>query len=133
MNFITSSQKEAIDLRKRLNFFIVPMVNPDGVVVGNTRTSAAGKDLNRQFLLANRDLYPEVALVKEFARKLHNRHGIFMYLDFHGHSRKKNTFFYGPAYAISEPNYYKSRILPKIIEKVNSNFSFNSCSFVIDE
>ena len=64
MNFITSSQKEAIDLRKRLNFFIVPMVNPDGVVVGNTRTSAAGKDLNRQFLLANRDLYPEVALVK---------------------------------------------------------------------
>jgi len=30
------------------------MVNPDGVIIGNTRTSAAGKDLNRQFLLANR-------------------------------------------------------------------------------
>lgn len=40
------------------------MVNPDGVVLGNTRTSAAGKDLNRQFLVASRELYPEVALVK---------------------------------------------------------------------
>lgn len=56
-----------------------------------------------------------------------------MYLDFHGHSRKKNTFFYGPAYTISEPNYYKCRILPKLIEKVNSNFRFHSCSFGIDE
>lgn len=56
-----------------------------------------------------------------------------MYLDFHGHSRKKNTFFYGPAYGISEPNYYKSRIFPKMIEKINSNFRFHSCSFNIDE
>jgi hypothetical protein len=56
-----------------------------------------------------------------------------MYLDFHGHSRKKNTFFYGPAFPISEPNYYKSRILPKLIEKINCNFRFHSCSFAMDE
>ena len=46
------------------------MVNPDGVIIGNTRTSTAGKDLNRQFLLANKDIYPEVSLVKEFAKNL---------------------------------------------------------------
>jgi len=34
------------------------MVNPDGVIIGNTRTSTAGKDLNRQFLIANKDIYP---------------------------------------------------------------------------
>lgn len=56
-----------------------------------------------------------------------------MYLDFHGHSRKKNTFFYGPSYSIHEPNYYKCRILAKLIEKVDSNFRFHSCSFSIDE
>lgn len=58
LQFITGAQKEAIELRRRVNFFIIPMANPDGVVLGNTRTSAAGKDLNRQFLLASRDLYP---------------------------------------------------------------------------
>jgi cytosolic carboxypeptidase protein 2/3 len=30
-------------------FYIVPMLNPDGVIVGNYRTSYSGKDLNRQF------------------------------------------------------------------------------------
>lgn len=37
-------------MRNNVNFFIAPMMNPDGVVLGNTRTSAAGKDLNREFL-----------------------------------------------------------------------------------
>jgi murein tripeptide amidase MpaA len=26
------------------------MLNPDGVIIGNTRTGFAGKDLNRQFI-----------------------------------------------------------------------------------
>jgi cytosolic carboxypeptidase protein 2/3 len=133
IRFLNSAHREAVELRKRINFFIVPMVNPDGVILGNTRTSAAGKDLNRQFLMANRDLYPEVSLIKDFGKRLHSKYGAFMYLDFHGHSRKKNTFFYGPAYGISEPNYYKCRILPKLIEKIDSNFRFHSCSFTIDE
>lgn len=34
------------------------MLNPDGVVLGNTRASAAGKDLNREFLCNKKDLYP---------------------------------------------------------------------------
>jgi murein tripeptide amidase MpaA len=100
IDFLTSPSREAAELRNRANFIIVPMANPDGVVCGNTRTSLAGRDLNRQFLLANKELYPEVSLVKELARNLQSKYGLFMYLDFHGHSRKKNTFFYGPAYSI---------------------------------
>lgn len=38
-----------------------------------------------------------------------------MFFDFHGHSRKKNTFVYGPSYNLSEPNYYKSRAFAKMI------------------
>jgi murein tripeptide amidase MpaA len=39
--------KEATILRQNTVFIIVPMVNPDGVVLGNSRTGVLGKDLNR--------------------------------------------------------------------------------------
>ena len=91
------------------------MVNPDGVVLGNSRTSASGKDLNREYLNVRRDLYPEVYSVKMLIARLQKKHGVLLFLDFHGHSRKKNTFFYGPNYPISHREYYKCRVLPKII------------------
>ena len=47
--------KNASHLRDNLVFKIVPMVNPDGVVVGNYRSSFIGKDLNRLYLQGNDD------------------------------------------------------------------------------
>lgn len=37
----------ALELRDRFVFKIVPMLNPDGVIVGNYRSSLSGTDLNR--------------------------------------------------------------------------------------
>lgn len=34
------------------------------------------------------------------------RENSFIYLDFHGHSVKKNVFAYGPEYLIIHKNYY---------------------------
>ena len=48
LKFITSpNNPEAIELRKRIIFKVIPMTNPDGVIVGNYRTSLCGNDLNR--------------------------------------------------------------------------------------
>ena len=41
-------------LRQQLNFKIMPMVNADGVVLGNFRTGILGRDLNRVFDLPER-------------------------------------------------------------------------------
>ena len=40
---------KAFELRKQFVFKIVPMMNPDGVVVGNYRKSFSGSDLNRTY------------------------------------------------------------------------------------
>ncbi len=45
-------------------FKIVPMMNPDGVIVGNYRCSLAGVDLNRTYKHTIRDLYPTVYAAK---------------------------------------------------------------------
>jgi murein tripeptide amidase MpaA len=44
-----SDAPEAVEMRKRVVFKIVPMINPDGVIIGNYRSSLSGNDLNRQY------------------------------------------------------------------------------------
>jgi len=74
------------------------MVNPDGVVAGNFRTSLCGRDLNRMFRTSEDMLIPEVKGIKNLVSKLRQEFkGKFpLFLDFHGHSVRKNVFVYGP-------------------------------------
>ena len=65
--------------------------------------------------------------------RLQKKHKVLLFLDFHGHSQRKNTFFYGPTYPISHRDYYRCRAFPKLIEKINPSFRFYGCSFQISE
>lgn len=56
-----------------------------------------------------------------------------IYLDFHGHSVKKNAFAYGPEYSIIHKNYYESRLIPKMISHKTDLFRYYSCIFKISE
>ncbi len=47
LKFILSNHPDAKELRKKFVFKIVPIVNPDGVIGGNYRSSFSGSDLNR--------------------------------------------------------------------------------------
>ena len=49
IRFLVSNSEKAIKLRDMYVFKIVPMLNPDGVIIGNYRCSLAGHDLNRQW------------------------------------------------------------------------------------
>lgn len=63
INFLISNNVKAKFLRKNFIFKVIPMLNIDGVVIGNTRTNMAGLDLNRQY----RDpegLCPEILALK---------------------------------------------------------------------
>lgn len=48
IKFLLDNHQHSIALRNLFVFKIIPMLNPDGVVCGNYRTSLAGVDLNRQ-------------------------------------------------------------------------------------
>lgn len=64
---ITSNTSESPILQ---NFIVrlIPCMNPDGVVCGNYRSSLAGVDLNRQWILPNKELHPEVFFTKQELR-----------------------------------------------------------------
>ena len=54
-----------------------------------------------------------------------------IYLDLHGHSVKKNIFFYGPDYSIAHSFYSKSREFAKILGNITPMFRYYSCMFHI--
>ena len=47
LEYLVSEDEGARYLRDNFVFKIIPMLNPDGVIVGNYRTSLSGLDLNR--------------------------------------------------------------------------------------
>ncbi len=87
IEFLTGDSEVAAVLRDRIIFKIVPMLNPDGVVVGNTRCSLAGRDLNRQYKSVIKEAFPPVFHVKTLVRRLMEEANIAFYCDFHAHSR----------------------------------------------
>lgn len=67
-------------LLDRATFYIVPNMNPDGSVLGNLRTNAAGANLNREWLEPTVERSPEVYYVREKMRET----GVDLFLDIHG-------------------------------------------------
>ena len=49
LNFLISDCEIASILRENFVFKLVPMLNPDGVISGNTRLSVSKCDLNRNY------------------------------------------------------------------------------------
>ena len=126
-----SEDPQACDLRNRLVFYIVPMLNPDGVVIGNYRTGFAGVDLNRQFQLPNAILHPTVSVLKALlnTRILPVHKSITAYLDLHAHSQQKSVFMYGPHYPLHAEKYSGVRVLPRLICAKMPYFRWASCKF----
>lgn len=67
IDFLLSDNEQAIDLRQKYIIYIVPMLNIDGVIYGNSRTNLTGFDLNRVWAKPSLILQPEIYAVKKFA------------------------------------------------------------------
>ena len=58
LGFLLSEDPAAVGLRRRVVIKVVPMLNPDGVVLGNYRCSTVGQDLNRCVSTPHTPLHP---------------------------------------------------------------------------
>ena len=47
LNYLVSNEEGAETLRNRYVFKVIPMLNADGVIIGNYRCSLSNADLNR--------------------------------------------------------------------------------------
>ncbi|KAM6393254.1 cytosolic carboxypeptidase 2 isoform 2-T2 [Pluvialis apricaria] len=135
LDFLLSAHPDAQLLRRLFVFKVVPMLNPDGVVVGNSRCSLAGCDPNRAYGTVLRGSFPGVWHLRAMVERVLAEREVVLYCDFHGHSRKNNVFMYGcdGSGAGAGPR-LRQRVFPLMLSKnAPDKFSFPSCKFKVQK
>ncbi|XP_031409262.1 cytosolic carboxypeptidase 2 [Meleagris gallopavo] len=135
LDFILSAAPDAQLLRQLFVFKVVPMLNPDGVVVGNSRCSLAGRDPNRAYRTGSRGSFPAIWHLRAMVERLLVEREVVLYCDFHGHSRKNNVFMYGcDGSRDGSETRLQERIFPLMLSKnAPDKFSFSSCKFKVQK
>lgn len=96
ISFLLSEHPSAILLRDFTIFKIIPMLNPDGVFLGNYRCSSVGNDLNRHWLNPEEWAHPTIVATRNLL--LQYKHDpevdLDFYIDIHSHSVGTSAFMY---------------------------------------
>jgi len=129
------------NLRKIAVFKIVPMINPDGVAVGNYRCSTLGYDLNRCYTdpsaWAMAEIYGIKDVLEQFLDKDGNGRKITpkaeLYIDIHGHSALTNSFMYGNFFEDNAERCTAQHILPNFMDKISQDFSIRNTNYNADK
>ncbi|XP_045119371.1 cytosolic carboxypeptidase 6-like [Portunus trituberculatus] len=97
---LTGTEHVADKLRRHVTFLIIPMLNPDGVYLGNYRSTLMGFDLNRAWGDANQWGHPTIHATKKLLLMLNEAPWceLDLILDLHAHSSLLGTFIYGNSY-----------------------------------
>ena len=103
-------------LLEKVEIWIIPMFNPDGVVLGNYRSNLSGRDTNRSFFTATHECSLLQAYLKSRDKK------VKMLIDIHTHSSQKNAFIFAP---VSMTNRY----FPFLMSQASSAFRVQKCKF----
>ena len=70
IEFLLGNSSIAKVLRENFLFKIVPMLNIDGVIVGNYRCNLSQVDLNRQWIEPNKKLHPTIYYTKQMIKRM---------------------------------------------------------------
>ncbi|XP_028412237.1 cytosolic carboxypeptidase 2-like isoform X3 [Dendronephthya gigantea] len=134
LDYLTSDTLDAKLLRDTFVFKVIPMLNPDGVIVGNYRCSLTGRDLNRNYKTNLKEAFPSVWHTREMIKRLSQEREITLYCDFHGHSRQQNVFIYGCENRANLDQGFKERVFPMMMsQNCKDKFCFKRCKFRVQK
>ncbi|XP_054162358.1 cytosolic carboxypeptidase 6-like [Oppia nitens] len=123
INLLISDDPVATCLRSYTKFYIIPMPNPDGVFVGNTRTSVIGSDLNASWHKISPLMHPELVAVKQTIEDIAKTYGedVDTYIDLHAHTYLLGACIYG----VSRDDIFhmeRHALFPKLLSIIADDF-----------
>ncbi|XP_077079560.1 cytosolic carboxypeptidase 6-like isoform X4 [Siphateles boraxobius] len=130
IDFLVSHHPTAQVLRDHVIFKIVPMLNPDGVYLGNYRCSLMGFDLNRHWQDPSPWAHPTLHAVKQLIVQINQdpKVSLEFYIDVHAHSTMMNGFMYGNVFE-EEDRVQRQAVFPRLLCQNAPDFSLSSTTF----
>ncbi|XP_044014103.1 cytosolic carboxypeptidase 6 [Aphidius gifuensis] len=116
MDFLVSGHPIALVLRNYVVFKIIPMLNPDGVFLGNYRSTLMGMDLNRAWNRISEWIHPTLFATRNLLESLDKNSNtpLDCVLDLHAHTNSTGLFVYGNTYD-DVYRYERHIVLPKLL------------------
>ncbi|KAI8926625.1 hypothetical protein BC831DRAFT_221843 [Entophlyctis helioformis] len=136
IEFILGNSPQAAYLRQHYVIKIIPMLNPDGVIIGNHRCNLMGYDLNRQWRMtdAGKEFAPEIWHARNMVLESAQARQLVLYCDMHGHNRKHGAFVYGCNNDSSETLRYAERVFPYMLsQRLPSSVIFKRSQFQLQK
>jgi cytosolic carboxypeptidase protein 2/3 len=134
INFLVSNNVKAFKLRSLFEWWILPIVNPDGVITGNYRTNLQGKDMNRQFFADGDPMADkkgrciEVELLRTYLKENIAANKLRMFLDVHAHSTESSIMVYSPQ-PEDVRDIVTTRSFAILLDDASVFFQLSKCSF----
>eukprot|EP01065_Artemidia_motanka_P027623 TRINITY_DN32829_c0_g1_i1.p1 TRINITY_DN32829_c0_g1~~TRINITY_DN32829_c0_g1_i1.p1 ORF type:complete len:594 (+),score=179.44 TRINITY_DN32829_c0_g1_i1:53-1783(+) len=128
VEFLLSGEPEAQALRERFVFKIIPMLNPDGVRRGHSRSDQWGRNLNRHYAEPCSEQMPGIWLAREMFTELHTMGRLATYIDLHAHHSKRGCFFYGNCMEDMAAQ-VEVELLAAIFGALCPHFDVSACNF----
>ncbi|KAL6266793.1 hypothetical protein P5V15_003625 [Pogonomyrmex californicus] len=130
MDFLVSAHPIAQVLRDYVIFKIVPMLNPDGVFLGNYRSTVMGLDLNRSWNRISEWIHPTLLATRAMLKSLDkNSHTpLDCVLDLHAHTNATGVFVYGNTYE-DVYRYERHIVLPKLLAQHAEDYELGNTMY----
>uniref|UniRef100_A0A1B0CAC9 Peptidase M14 domain-containing protein n=1 Tax=Lutzomyia longipalpis TaxID=7200 RepID=A0A1B0CAC9_LUTLO len=132
IEFLIGNHPIAQILRTNFIFKILPMVNPDGVFLGNNRCNLIGQDMNRTWHVATEFSHPTLWAIKKLFREYDQSdcYQLDFVIDLHAHANLLGSFMYGNTYE-DVYRYERHLVFPKILSTnagdwIPENMMFNA-------
>ncbi|KAL0849506.1 hypothetical protein ABMA28_013783 [Loxostege sticticalis] len=116
LDYMVSSSEKAVALRNGIVMQVVPMLNPDGVFLGNQRSDLLGSDPNRCWNRATTYAHPALVAVKDQLTKLSSEKNVQLdfIMDLHADISSEGVFVRGNSYD-DVYRFERHAVLPKFL------------------
>ncbi|KAL0119285.1 hypothetical protein PUN28_009693 [Cardiocondyla obscurior] len=130
MDFLVSAHPIAQVLREYVIFKIVPMLNPDGVYLGNYRSTVMGLDLNRSWNCISEWIHPTLLATRAMLKSLdkNSQTPLDCVLDLHAHTNATGVFVYGNTYE-DVYRYERHIVLPKLLAQHAEDYELGNTMY----